>query len=107
MQAIYEYMILKLDSPKLGLDFSFSPLFFLWFFNLQLNQYSYFTYTYTQRHTASYYCINDSSHSSFQLSNPHALAISNFGDAVYVAEIDPAKKNNVHKFEVVRTGEFP
>jgi peptidylamidoglycolate lyase len=40
------------------------------------------------------------------LTAPHAMSISLTGDAVFVAEIDPKKKNNVHKFEVVRSPTF-
>lgn len=40
------------------------------------------------------------------LTAPHDMAISLTGDAVYVVEIDPKKKVNVHKFEVVRSADF-
>ena len=40
--------------------------------------------------------------SSQDIANPHDLAISPHGDAVYVAEIgDKSKKYKLHKFEVV------
>ncbi len=45
------------------------------------------------------------SHGRFQLSHPHDLAISSFGDSVYVADVEGPTR--LHKFEVVRTGDFP
>jgi len=40
------------------------------------------------------------------LSAPHDLAISQTGDSVYVAEVDPQKSTKIHKFEVIRTNDF-
>ena len=37
---------------------------------------------------------------------PHGIAISQNGDSVYVVETDAAKKNNLHKFEVIRSPTF-
>jgi hypothetical protein len=40
------------------------------------------------------------------IANPHDLAISPHGDAVYVAEIgDKSKKFKLHKYEVVNPAE--
>jgi len=40
------------------------------------------------------------------LTEPHAIAISQNGDSVYVVETDATKHNNLHKFEVVRSPTF-
>jgi len=44
----------------------------------------------------------------FQLFAPHDLAISNFGDSVFVADLGAGGEGGgiLHKFDVVRNGEF-